>query len=694
VLALYEPVADHAFLEYDDGLYVTDNVHVRAGLTLDTARWALWSLEIGNWHPLTWWSHALAVEWFGLDAGAHHRVSVVLHAMLSAVLLMTLFVATGSLWRSALVAALFAVHPMRIESVAWIAERKDVLFGLFFVLTIAAHTAYARRPGALRYALVLLAGAAALMSKAMAVTLPAVLLLLDYWPLQRGRRFGWLVFEKLPLIALCGLVGALALSAQAAGGAITSLDGWPLPRRAANALVAYAAYLGSSFWPSGLAVFYPHPRTGHGLGVLVGSTLAVTAVAALALSQLRRRPAIAVGLLWFFGTLVPVIGLVAVGEQARSDRYSYLPSIGLAIALVWSLPESWIRRPAVWGSLLMGTAALAATTWQLLPHWRNDETLFARALAVTVDSRVAHLNYGNAIDGQGRLDEQRFHFERAIELRPGDALAHYDLARVLAETGDDAGGVQEYRRALALDPEDPRAWNNLGSALSRLGKPELAERAYRQALVLAPDHASALINLAMRLLARGELDEGARLGERYFELRPADQASRASFAVSLAERARSAAAIDALASAPSLDASGLGLLASLEWARGSEAAAIDAGERALALEPASAERLNDLAWMLATCHDDRLRDPPRALELAQVGNAAARRRDPDLLDTLAVAQAAGGDFAAAVVTVGEALDRARDRGRLDLIPIFEQRAARFRSREPQRRKAIVSGSGA
>jgi tetratricopeptide (TPR) repeat protein len=685
VLVLYEPVASHEFLEYDDGLYVTGSERVQAGFTRETALWALTSLEIGNWHPLTWWSHALAVEWFGLDAGAHHRVSVVLHAAVSAVLLATLYTATGSLLRSALVAALFALHPMRIESVAWIAERKDVLFGLFYVLAIAAHTAWVRRPSAPRYALVLAAGLAALMSKAMAVTLPAVLLLFDHWPLRRERRLVALVVEKLPLIALSAVASVLAMWAQDAGGAMATLEALPFSRRLASALVSYGAYLGSTFWPLDLAVFYPHPPDGYGTGTVVAAAAAVAGLAAFAGLELVRHPPIGVGLLWFFGTLVPVIGLVAVGEQVRADRYSYLPSIGLAIAVVWALPDSWLRRRLVHVVLAGILLALAAATWQQIPHWRSDETLFARALAVTDDNHVAHLNYGNAIESDERREEQRFHFERVVALAPGHPLGHYNLGRVLAKTGDPEGAVVEYRRSLAIDPDHPRAWNNLGNVLSQLERPELAERAYRRALEVAPDHPSSLFNLAMLLLGRGAIDEGVQLGQRYLELRPDDAASRTAFAGSLAELGRPEAARAALAEAPGLSAEALALLAGLEWARGAEAEALAAGERAFALAPQSAAIANDLAWMLATAVDVARRDPVRALELARAANDTSKRRDPDVLDTLAAAHAVAGDFAAATAAIDEAIDRARDSGRLDLIPTLEQRAARYRANRPYRR---------
>jgi tetratricopeptide (TPR) repeat protein len=685
VTAVYSPVGGFGFLEYDDALYVTDQPRVQAGLTAETLRWAFTSLEIGNWHPLTWLSHAWTVEWFGLDAGAHHWVSVGLHAGVSALLLLTLFGATGSLPRSALVAALFALHPMRVESVAWIAERKDVLCGLFFFLAIAAHVAYVRRPSPSRYAAVLVAGLAALMSKAMAVTLPAVLLLLDVWPLARARPWSRLLLEKAPLVVLCAGASALALGAQDASGAVAPLEGWPVARRLSNAFVAYGAYLSSTLWPSQLAVFYPHPPDGHATARILASTVAVLALAGGALFALRRRPPIGVGLLWFLGTLVPVIGLVTVGEQAWADRYSYLPSVGLAIAFAWMLPEAVFSRWAGRGVLLVIVAAFALASWQGLFHWRSDETLFARALEVTRDSRVAHLNYGDAIEGQDRLAEQRLHFERAVALGPSHALGHYNLGRVLVELGEVENGIERYRTALALDPNSARTWNNLGTAWSRLDRVDEAEGAYRRALALIPDHPSALFNLAVLLLDRGDVAEGRALGERYLGLRPRDTASRTRLAGGLAERGQTDAALQLLDAAPDLDEDGLGLAAFLLWAQGSEAQALAAAEQALERAPDSVLHRKNLAWMLATAGDDRLRDPERARRLATEANDASSRRDPEVLDALAAAQAAGGDFDAALATLGTALERARELERPELVPVFEARRLSYRAGRPHRR---------
>ena len=691
IVWLYAPVSKFDFLDYDDGLYVTENPNVLRGWSWETVAWAVTSLEIGNWHPVTWWSHALAVEGFGLDPGWHHGVNVWLHAATAAALLLTLYSATGSLWRSVLVAALFGLHPLRIESVAWIAERKDVLCGLFFVLAIAAHVGWARRRGRARYGLVLAAGLAALASKAMAVSLPAVLLLLDRWPLRRDEPFGRLVLEKLPLVCMSVLAGVAAIWAQDAGGALSSVAGWPWSSRVESSLVAYLAYLADSIWPMGLAVFYPYPIGGESFSVVVLAGLVVASLLGAGLVAFWRGGPVGVGLLWFFGTLLPVIGLITVGEQARADRYTYLPSIGLAIAVVWAVPARWAS-PRVAGPVAaVALIGLAIATRQLLPHWDNDETLFARALAVTSDNHVAHLNYGNAIESPDRRDEQRYHFERAIALNPNGALGHYDLGRVIALSGDYERAVDHYRRAVLLDPQLARAWNNLGTALSQLGEDELSARAYEQALSVAPSHVSSTFNLGLVKLERGEVDEGAALIARYLSLRPDDHEARVRLVRLLIGSSRRAAAIEVLTDAPELDVGGLELLARLQWEGGAERPALASAERLLALEPDSAERRNDLAWMLATAQDPALRDGSRAVALARASVDATGRQDPDLLDTLAAAQASAGAFDAAQRTAAEALDLAREQGRLELVPALERRSLSYQEEEAFHRGSPASG---
>jgi len=692
VAALYAPVREFGFLAYDDVLYVTESEPVLAGLTSDTLRHALTSLDAGNWHPVTWISHALDVEWFGLDAGRHHATSVAIHAATSALLWLVLASATRAPWRSGAAAALFALHPLRVESVAWIAERKDVLCGFFVVAALGAELVHARRPSAARLAGVLACGALAMASKAMAVTLPAALLLFDVWPLSRARglrasdaapvgpdaSLARLALEKLPLFAMALATSALAVRAQSSAGAMATLDGWPLAGRTANALVSCTAYLRKTIWPSDLAVFYPHPAAGHGAlrGALAVALIGLLTTAAVWAARRAGRGAFLFGWLWFLGTLAPVIGIVAVGEQAMADRYTYVPSIGLAVAVAWLLPVQGLAARAAAGVACVAVLALALATRAQLAYWRDDASLFERALAVTKDSRVANLNYGNAIEGRAPVAEQIRYFERAIALGPHDALAHYHVARAYATAGDTARARASYERSIALDPSDPRAWNNYGSLLADAGQREAAVAAYRRALAIAPDHASANFNLAFERIASGELGEAAALARR-FAARERDQPDAVErLARAFAERGDLETACALVARRAREQAHFASLLAGLEWARGREREAIAAAERAVAAAPASADAANDLAYMLATSRGLERADRERAVALARRAlELAAPRREPALLDTLSVALAAAGSSAQARALAEEALAGARAAGQIELARAIEARLA-------------------
>jgi tetratricopeptide (TPR) repeat protein len=504
----YAPVRGYGFLAYDDALYVTLRPQVLAGLTARGVAWAFTNVEVGNWHPLAWLAHMLDVELFGLSAGAHHLVNVGLHAACAVLVYWLLARATGAPLRSAFAAGVFALHPQRVESVAWIAERKDLLSSLGCLAAIGAYGRYVAAPSAARQAAVLAAAALALMAKAMPVTLPALLLLLDVWPLRRLTSRAELparLREKLPLALLCAGVAALALLAQAHGGAVAALDALPLGQRVANALLAPVLYLRDALWPAQLAVFYPHPRGGLPLWQPLCAALLLAALGALAASRLRSRPYYLVGWLWFLVMLLPVIGLVQVGAQARADRYTYLPLLGPAVALTWGVADLCAGRriaralPAFACALL---AALALDTRTALAPWRSDEALFAHAAAVTRDNAIAYVNWSAQLDD--RPEQQRALIERALALEPRLPAAHYALARSLAGAGDVAQAELHYRLALRGAPHDARAHNNLGNLLYASGRLDEAIEHYRAALAAEPGRPSSVHNLAVALQARAE----------------------------------------------------------------------------------------------------------------------------------------------------------------------------------------------
>jgi tetratricopeptide (TPR) repeat protein len=480
-LGVYAGVARNGFVDYDDPAYVTQNAHVRAGLTPDTAAWAFTSREESNWHPLTWLSHALDVTLFGVEPAGHHLVSAAIHALNAALLLLLLHALTGATWRSALVAALFALHPLHVESVAWASERKDVLSTLFGLLTVLAYLRHAARPGTATRVLVPALFAASLLAKPMLVTLPFVLLLLDLGPLKR-----WNLAEKAPLFALSAASSTVTWLVQHAGGAVSDLDALPLAARVANAAVACAAYLGRTFWPVDLGVLYPL-RTSIPAAEIVGSLVLLGGVTSLAVAARRRAPYVLLGWLFYLGTLVPVIGLVQVGQQASADRYTYVPLIGIFAALTWGLNERLGPRPglkaALAGSVLVACAAL---TVRQVSFWRDSATLFEHTLAVTKDNAIVHNNLGGVLMREGRVEAAVAHFEAARRIRPGYAEAISNLGVASASQGRLGEAIVLFREALRHRPGHVEAWLNLGDALQKDGDRDGALAAVREAQRLRP----------------------------------------------------------------------------------------------------------------------------------------------------------------------------------------------------------------
>jgi len=531
-LGVYGRVVGLRYVGIDDAAYVTQNPRVQDGLTSEGLRWALTTTHQANWHPLTWLSHMLDVELFGPGPAGPHAVNAILHALTALLLFLWLDRATGEPWPSAFAAALFALHPLQVESVAWIAERKDVLSALFWMLTMRAWLGYVRRPAVARYVVMVALFGAGLMAKPMLVTLPFVLLLLDYWPLGRWPRTPGsgvaprrLVLEKVPLLGLSIASSVTTILAQRAGGAMVDLASLPIPARFANALVGYTVYLGKTLWPIDLAVLYPHPTTFPGWRV-AAAALILGAVSVGAWRWRLRRPWLAVGWCWFLGTLVPVIGLVQVGVQSVADRYTYLPGIGLFIIAAWGLAEL----TAAWGlparakslaavSLL---ATLSVATWTQLGHWCDAESLFSHAVRVTRDNHVAHYNLGLALARQGKIDTAIDHFSEAARIHPGYAEAHHNLGTALLRQGQLEPAAEHLGEARRLSPEVPMVHLNHARVLQEMGRTADAADAYRDALRRRPEWPGALESLA-RILATAS-DE--RLRDPAGAVRLAESAAR------------------------------------------------------------------------------------------------------------------------------------------------------------------------
>ena len=494
--ALYAQVRHFNFLNYDDPDYITANVHVRQGLTVQGLEWALTSRDAANWFPATWVSHMIDVRLFGFESGWHHLHNVLLHALAAILLYIFLQAATAARWRGALVASLFALHPLHVESVAWVAERKDVLSASFWFLTLCAYVWYARRPAWGRYLAVVLALCLGLMAKPMVVTLPLVLLLLDFWPLARLRQ-NWqgAVWEKLPLFALSGAAAAITLLVQEHAGAVKAL---PFSTRLENATQSYALYIQKTFWPLGLAVFYPYPQHFVIFHVLAAGLL-LAAVAGAAIALRDRWPYLLTGWGWFVITLIPVIGFVQVGGQARADRYMYIPMAGLLIMFVWGAAEFLEGFHAQALAIILAAAACvacAALAFIQIGNWLNSETLFRHALAVTTGNSVANHNLGNYLMTSGRLSEAIPYLETAVRIDPDSVPAHTDLGSALAKSGQLGQAIAQFEQAIELAPGAPVPHNNLGGALIQAGRLQEAIAEFQVALRLDPNYAEARRNLA------------------------------------------------------------------------------------------------------------------------------------------------------------------------------------------------------
>jgi len=513
-LAVYWQVLGYDFVNYDDDGYITENPSVREGLTKKNFLWAFTSFHIGNWHPLTWISHMLDCELFGLKPGMHHLTNLLFHTVNSLLLFLVLRRMTGSIWRSGFVAALFALHPLHVESVAWIAGRKDVLSTLFWMLTLWAYVRYCERPAAFRYFLILIFFALGLMAKPMLITLPFILLLLDYWPLNR-LNLDWadkknnmqfqtssifrLVLEKVPLFAITGLLVVVTFFAADKPGLLTSLDDLSLEARAANALVSYVSYIRKMVWPGDLAVFYPHPGTVP-VWQVGGTGLLFICVSIMFIGVFRSRPYLLVGWLWYLGTLVPVIGVVQGGAQAMADRYTYVPLIGLFIMIAWGIPDllsKWrYRRSVLSLSAGLALSAVMLFTWLQLHHWRDSISLWTNALRTTPNNWIAHNNLGKFLLDEGWRIEQRRHLSKEILIRYGYYNVPIDeliKAPSFQKTLQEAAG--HFIEALKINSNYVRAYDNLGIALAYQGKYNEAIIQFRNALHIRPGDETARRNL-------------------------------------------------------------------------------------------------------------------------------------------------------------------------------------------------------
>ena len=534
----------YGFVNFDDDRYVYENSHVTAGLTLDGFKWFLTHSHASLWHPLTTLSHMADCQVFGLKPGGHHFTSVLLHNLAALLLFLVFRAMTGRLWRSAFVAAIFAIHPMRVESVAWIAERKDVLSGLFFMLTLGAYLRYVRAPSLGRYVTMAISLICGLISKPTFVTVPFVLLLLDYWPLRRSNDLATLgkrVLEKIPLFVLSAAAGFATILAQTV--TMASLEQLPLLPRLKNAVVSLIIYLRQTFWPTDLAVFYPHPHDQLNIWIVSVCAALIIAVTAIAILVRQRRPYVFVGWFWYLILAAPVLGILQAGFQARADRFTYLPHIGITIFITWTCAEltrQWRNREVILGSVAVcSIAAAMILAFKQATYWRDSVSLWRHALAVTPDNQTAHQNLAAALWSLGRVDESHrelragaiAHARTTLKDYPSEVRAHNDLGVLLVQSGDVRGGIEQWETSLQIDPSDGNALNNLAWVLATCPNdgvrngPRAVELATRATTLPAGNSPIVFRTLAAAYAEAGDFSNAVRTAQRALDLATAQKES-------------------------------------------------------------------------------------------------------------------------------------------------------------------------
>lgn len=719
---IYYPVLTHNFVNYDDDVFVTNNPEVASGLTWQGIKWAFLAADIDYWRPLSWVSHMLDIELFGPVAGMHHLTNLVIHIAAAVMLLLALHRLTGAVWPSAVVAALFAWHPLHVESVAWIAERKDVLCGFFWFFTIWSYARHVEQPSPRRYLTVFAGFVLGMMSKPMAVTLPCVLLLLDFWPLQRfslpesssgwangwrhlTRQFGGLFMEKLPFFGVVLVACFSTVYSQHQVGTMSDLANTPLDYRVRNSLAAYGTYLWQTIWPARLAVLYPLPEV-QPLWPWLGSGIALGLLSGACLAYVRRLPFLLTGWLWYLGVLVPVVGLVQVGEQAHADRYTYLPLVGLFCALVFGVCH-WAdgrtgRLRAAWTAATAVLVACAVVTRAQLAHWENSITLFSHAAKVTKNNATAYNNVGSELRILNQSRESIPFFEESIRISPRQG-ALWNLGMSFHDMGDHRRAQLLVYRAFRDEPRSRVADGLLASmqttasnqpenfhlrkliviALSLRKDYQAAQQVLAEVIRLAPQDSEARVDRAAYLAMLGRETEAMALLEDTLRLAPNNAIAHSNYGGLLAKRGRGAEAISHYQTALQADPANMDTrynYALLLVRNGRAAEAKAELEQVLRREIRHWRALQQLAWLVAT--REEFRDGPAALQFASDALLVAGVRTPELLDVLAAAQAAAGQPRRAVSTLTEAIELARQLGRPSMEKTLRERLGHYEAGRP------------
>jgi tetratricopeptide (TPR) repeat protein len=660
VLAAYAPVWRAGFITYDDPAYVTANPHVQGGLSWAGLVWAFTTGHASNWHPLTWISHMLDFQLYGMNPAGHHLTSVVLHAANSILLFLLLQRMTGAMWPGAMVAALFALHPMRVESVAWVSERKDVLSGLFWILSIWAYVRFVENLKfqisnfKFFYILSVVLFALGLAAKPMVVTLPFVLLLLDYWPLQRRQSpVAGLFVEKTPYFILAAGSCAVTFFAQLQGGSVMPLARLPLGMRLANAPVACVRYVAKTFWPAHLAIAYPMLK--WPVWAVAGSSVLLLLLTGLALWRVRAQPWLPVGWLWFLGTLAPVIGVVQVGMQSMADRYSYIPGIGLLIAVVWTARDWGVRAGARAAAILgvLAAAVCLVLTERQAAFWKNDQTLFLHAIQSTTGNFIAYAGLGEYEGLHGDTNGAIRHLETSVRINPNYPSSRNNLGRILLMEGRDEEALAQLQKAVSLDPELVDARYNLGYALLARGRVGEALDQFQAQVNLLPGDFKAQNNMGTVLLQNGLAAGAIAFLQKAVEIKPAD--AQAHY-----------------------------LLGNALYRTGRVAEAIRHYEKAIQLSPDHIEARNDLAWILACDPDPSIRNGARAVALALRADQLSGGQNPVVTGTLAAGYAEAGKFSDAVAAGKRACQAALAQTNNALAELLKRRLTFYQAGSPWR----------
>jgi tetratricopeptide (TPR) repeat protein len=668
-LIAYEPMRHNEFINYDDTLYITKNPNVNEGITRESVIWAFTKQYAANWHPLTWLSHTLDCQIFGLSPFWHHLVSLIFHTTNALLLFWILTNITGTTWASAFVAAVFALHPIQVESVAWAAERKTVLGGLFWLLTILAYIWYTKRPSTGRYIVVFLVYGLCIMTKPVVVTLPLALLLLDYWPLERlnwvsrpaGKTVpaGRLLIEKVPLLVLSAVLVVATLIAQRSEGVVVLLENFPLDYRISNMFISYINYIGKMIWPSRLAVLYPFLHANIIKSTAVVCTLLFVLISVLSIYIGRRRKYAAFGWLWYVGTLVPMAGLVQVGSQAMADRYMYISMLGLLIIAAWAVKELVGNRPrwrivaAVSAGVVLSSAIII--TRMQVKHWQNSITLFEHTLKITENNPIAENNYGCALFDEGRVTEAIQHLSNAVRISPTCFDARKNLGKVLLRQGKLNEAIACFNELVKRRKESAEVYYNLAVASGMQGKYDDAIKYYAKTLDMDPKYPDAHGRMGTALLAAGRTKEAIAQLNEAVRINPDQVEAYINLGKAYSQLGKYEPAIQ-------------------NWLR------------AVQLDANNVNTLNNLAWLLATADNISVQAANKAIEFAQRACELKGYNEPELLDTLGAAYAAGGRFNDAVTTARQAVDVAKARGREDLAGEIENRIKLYQSGQRYRQK--------